>query len=515
MDEFIYFDNKLLTIRALCTELTLLDDGDIAVIERLAEQLPMMAELSRADVFIDCLSKDGGGAIVVAQSRPSAAPSLYARDIVGEAALEVNEPGVFQAFATGVPVTDARGVSQEGVPIRQNVVPVFGERGNVVAVLIQEQDMTEVVEQQISIEALERSNAYMTEMLLAESFTESDIPNLFEEAVVLLDNKDRIRYANEHGRRLIGCGSGKASWLYEGADCSELLLEGRVYTRRTIPLYRGDVRGGTVVLLRDRTEVKEKERQLLLGSVVIREIQHRIDNNLQTIASLMRLQQRRHADPSVREALDESLSRIEGMARIHRLLAESGGEKVAAAEALAGIGKEMLRAMAQPDQRIKLSWDVRPLELVSGQFSTLALIMNELLQNAVKHAALPGGHCAITVMLRPADGGEAHFVWEERLGAPTVTDKSAGNPIAAAFPADRTASADPTASTDAAVFAAPAVSAAPDGPTALTAPAVSGESGQLGLVIIRLLAEEKLRGRLRREAGSGYCTVTIHFPIEG
>lgn len=483
---------KLLTIRALCKELTLLEETDIAVVERLAEQLPVMAELSRADVFIDCLGKDGGSAIVVAQGRPSSAPSLYARDIVGEAALERNEPGVFQAFATGVPVTDARGVSQEGVPIRQNVVPVFGERGGVIAVLIQEQDITEMVEQRQSIEALERTNAYMTEMLMAESFTESDIPNLFEEAVVLLDNAGRIRYANEHGRRLVGSGPVQAAWLHEGGDSGEVPLDGRIYTRRTIPLYRNGVRGGTVVLLRDRTEVKEKERQLQLSSVVIREIQHRIDNNLQTIASLLRLQQRRHADPAVRGALGESLRRIEGMARIHRLLAESGGAKVDAAAALTEIGSEMLTAMAQPDRSLELSWDVQALELSSGQFSSLALIMNELMQNAIKHGVQPGGNGAVKVTLRPAQGGETLFVWEERSDS-QVNGSAAGADPGGGAPAGGSGRI------------AESVTAGPG----------AGESGHLGLVIIRLLAEETLRGRMRRDTGNGGCCVTIHFPAEG
>lgn len=110
---------------------------------------------------------------------------------------------MFEALYGGRPITDARGISQEGVPIRQNVVPVFGLADQVIAVIIQKQNITEIVEQQRSIRSLERSNAYLSEMLLKESLSESEIPHILDEAIIFLDNEGKLRYANDKGRQLL------------------------------------------------------------------------------------------------------------------------------------------------------------------------------------------------------------------------------------------------------------------------------------------------------------------------
>lgn len=475
-------------VRALCEQFTNVSPEDIPVVENLAAQLHTMADLSQADVFIDCLSKDGSVAIVIAHGKSSCSPSLYTKDVVGAVALPGNEPGVFEVFRTRRPVSGSRGLSQEGVPIRQRVIPVPGVTGEVAAVLIQEQDISEQVERERTIESLEQSNAYLVEMLLEESLTRSGIPDLFEEAIVLVDNEGEIRYANERGKQLLGRGGAVVAGAGERED--ELRIGGRVYSRRLVPMERQGRLAGKVVLLRDRTEVTDKERELRSKSVVLREIRHRVENQMQTIISLLRLQQRRLRDPKTAGMFEESLRRIEGVARIHRLLSREEGGRVEADRLLRELIEEAAASLAEPGKELNLDLKFLPVEVQAERFAPLALIVNELVQNAVKHAPERDGNGAVTVTLR-GNGRDAELIWEERTASLALRR------------AQRILSA-PGGSAGAGCQEEPFAGAGESG---------GADQEPLGLTLIVMLAEETLGGTFEHHISPGRLRIGISFPL--
>jgi two-component sensor histidine kinase len=107
-----------------------------------------------------------------------------------------------------------------------------------------------------------------------------------------------------------------------------LLLDGEFtrgenhVTLRVMPLLEGKRSIGALVMARDVSEVRQKERMLSVKDTTIREIHHRVKNNLQTIASLLRLQVRRLHSEEARAALRESVLRIGSIALVHETLAE-------------------------------------------------------------------------------------------------------------------------------------------------------------------------------------------------
>ncbi|WP_058302074.1 sensor histidine kinase [Gorillibacterium timonense] len=462
---------KLPSVRVMCEELTCLTADDIPLVEQLASQLDTMADLAQGDVFIDCLGKDDQVAIVIAHGRSSWSPSLYQKNVVGAVALPVNEPGVFEVFRTGHPVTDARGLSQEDVPIRQRVVPIHGPSGSVIAVLIQEQDISEQVNRERCIASLKQSNAYLMEVLLEESLAMSGIPDLFEEGIVLVDHEGAIRYANERGRALLE--SNRAIVVNLSEQEEELRFGSRVYTRRLVKLERKGKLAANVVLLRDRTDVVDKERELRAKSIGLQEIRHRVENQMQTIISMLRLQQRRQQDPNVSAALEESLHRIEGVASIHRFLSKEGSGRVEAGRLISELLTEVSEAMLAPDHSLALQLEVSEVFMEAKPFASLALIVNELLQNTVKHR---DGNGAITVIFREVEQiGE--LIWEERFLAPAST-----------FVTGDIGDRDQSSS-------------------------VEG-TGSLGFTLIRLLAEETLEGKVWHELSPGMLSLTLTFPLK-
>jgi two-component system, sensor histidine kinase PdtaS len=103
---------------------------------------------------------------------------------------------------------------------------------------------------------------------------------------------------------------------------------GSVVQLRSIPLIVGGTRTGALILVRDVTELRHRERELMTKDATIREIHHRVKNNLQTVAALLRLQARRLHAPEARAALDEAVRRVGSIAVVHETLSHAPEEIV-------------------------------------------------------------------------------------------------------------------------------------------------------------------------------------------
>ena len=143
-------------LREICRRHTNLLEEELTTLDRLEAQLPLMAELTGADVFIDCPS--GQGMVVAAHARPSGQRSVYTGSVVGKPALRKDEPAVFHAYDSATPVSDLRAITQEGRAVLQNAVPVWGPAGRIIAVLIREQDISEDIRKERKYQALAQSH---------------------------------------------------------------------------------------------------------------------------------------------------------------------------------------------------------------------------------------------------------------------------------------------------------------------------------------------------------------------
>ena len=100
-------------LEQLCREYTSLTDKDIEVLKSIREHLPLMANLMKADVFIDCATRESGVAIVVAEAKPSMHKSMYKESVVGEYAFRHNEPAALRTLELGMPTRDLRAITQD------------------------------------------------------------------------------------------------------------------------------------------------------------------------------------------------------------------------------------------------------------------------------------------------------------------------------------------------------------------------------------------------------------------
>ena len=142
------------------------------------------------------------------------------------------------------------------------------------------------------------------------------------------------------------------------------------------------------MLIRDVTEVKRRDRALLSKDATIREIHHRVKNNLQTVAALLRLQARRTNNAEGREALMESVRRVSSIALVHDALSMSVDEEVNLDEVIDRI-LPIMNDVASVDTPIRIRREGDLGVLDADRATALIMVITELVQNAIEHAFDP------------------------------------------------------------------------------------------------------------------------------
>lgn len=296
-------------LRHLCEEKTALSPADIAQLEAVAAQLPLMAELGGADVFIDCATPSGE-MFVAAQARPSDLGSSYEQNVVGHRVLPEKEPAVFHAWEMKSPVRDIKAVTQEDRTVRQNAVPIFGRGGRCIAVLIREKDISTSLLHEKKFRSLARSH----------------------------EEEDRSLRSSHTAH-------------------SETLL---------------------------------------------REVHHRVKNNLQLVASILNLQSRRCQDPHTKKILQENVSRVWSIAAIHDILTKNQGDfsKIESSALLEQL-RQNLQMFLPVDRHIAIFVTGGSASLTADTASAVALVVNELVTNALEHAFTGRSEGSITISFAP------------------------------------------------------------------------------------------------------------------
>jgi two-component sensor histidine kinase len=155
-----------------------------------------------------------------------------------------------------------------------------------------------------------------------------------------------------------------------------------------IPLLSHGVVTGAMILLRDVTDVRRLDRLLLSKDAAIREVHHRVKNNLQTISSLLSLQARRVDEKAARVALHEAERRVRSISLVHEILSRDPSDQVPFAEIVVSL-VQMAEDSVVSTQPIVISTTGDLGEVTADVATPLAVTLAELLQNAVEHAFDP------------------------------------------------------------------------------------------------------------------------------
>ena len=211
---------------------------------------------------------------------------------------------------------------------------------------------------------------------------------------------------------------------------SEVEARGAVVLRRLLPLTRDHEVLGGLMLVREVTELRRHERLLLYKDATIREIHHRVKNNLQTVASLLRLQSRRLSSEEARQALGESVRRISSIALVHETLSQDSRQRVSFDKVASRLAAMLTTGLTDPEHPIQVDLEGAAGELPAEVATPLALVLSELLQNAVEHA-FPGRGGAVDRAARAPAGAAARSRWSTTASGCPTTGRWTGRPTSA------------------------------------------------------------------------------------
>ena len=394
-----------------------LDAADVEWLHLLAGDWQFISDLAFADLVM-WLRTAEGDFVAIAQCRPSTGATVHHDDIVGSRAPAGQRPQLQQALDEGTAQRSREPRWFGSYAVREEAVPVV-RQGRALAVIARQTNLGGArTPSRLELNYVEAADDLLG-MVSRGEFPYADVPTgprrgapRVGDGLIRLNSEGEVLYASPnalscfHRLGVIGTLVGRSlaevtTELIEetGMPVDEslpLVVTGRAPWRtdletrgvalslRAVPLSEDGHRHGAVLLCRDVSELRRRERELITKDATIREIHHRVKNNLQTVAALLRLQSRRMTNPEARAALDEAMRRVSTIAMVHETLSQTLDETVDFDEFI----RRNLRLAADV---AAASGQVRT--VMVGQFgqvpaedaTALALVLTELVTNAVEH----------------------------------------------------------------------------------------------------------------------------------
>jgi two-component sensor histidine kinase len=435
------------TLADLLAEHTKLPGASVDHLQRVVGEWQLMSDLSFADFLLwvplpdeppngnGATDADPGPAVLlgtptgeaylcIAQARPTTGLTAHTEDMVGTVSGVVEHPQLHRALTERRICREEDPVWHLEVPVRREAIPVVYD-DEVIAVLSRDTNLA-VPRVPSSLEiAYLGAAADLCQMVADGSYPAPErAPDVHTsprvgDGLIRLDSTGSVVFASPnalsayhrmgHAADLVGLRLALLTRALiadpfdatEAAQRIRAALEGNPTARfeaetrqgasvlfRALPLRPKGKPAGALVLVRDVTEVKRRDRALLSKDATIREIHHRVKNNLQTVAALLRLQSRRTSSTEARDALTESVRRVTSIAMVHETLSMSVDEQMNLDELVDRV-IPMMGDLAGTEGRVSVRREGDFGVISADRATPLVLVLTELLQNAFEHAYPP------------------------------------------------------------------------------------------------------------------------------
>jgi two-component sensor histidine kinase len=441
---------------------TSLSDKQVQHLQRLVGEWQLLSDLAFADLLlwipVELPDGEAGsvpGFLCVAQCRPTTGPTAYQHDQVGAHSYAQRAQPLRTAFTEGRLFREVEPDWDGDLPIRREAIPIRCEDSGdeVIAVLGKDANLAGV-RTPSQLELVYLQTAADLAAMVADGTFPAPIEGIEEgsgprvgDGVMRLEPDGTIIYASPNAlsafTRLGVTGnvlsepidmltSSIADDPFDASDLAEAVADaidggqpasieveggGATVLFRAIPLRPRGETLGALVLIQDVTELRRRDRQIMSKDATIREIHHRVKNNLQTVAALLRLQSRRVPGAEARLALEESMRRVASIALVHETLSSSIDEQVDFDEIVDRLLRMLSDVMGSAD-RVRLSRSGTFGDVPAEVATALVLVLTELVQNALEHAFPDARGGAVAVAARRARGELVVTVEDDGVGLP-------------------------------------------------------------------------------------------------
>lgn len=407
-----------------------LGPADVEWLHLLVGDWQLISDLAFADLVL-WLPTRSGDYVAIAHARPSTGATVHHDDIVGSSAPEGQRPQLERALRE-LAVQRSREPRWFGTyAVREEAVPVVHD-GRALAVVARQTNLGGArTPSRLELNYVEAADDLIA-MISRGEFPAANAPTgprrgapRVGDGLIRLNSEGEVLYASPnalscfHRFGVIGPLVGRSlaevttDLLEDRSPMDEslpLVVMGRAPWRtdleargvclslRAVPLTEENHRIGAVLLCRDVSELRRRERELITKDATIREIHHRVKNNLQTVAALLRLQARRMTSVEGRAALEEAMRRVTTIAQVHETLSQTLDEAVDF-DSLVDRSLRLAADVASAGTTVQTMRTGTFGKVPAEAATALALVLTELVTNAVEHglAGRPAGTVEIVV----------------------------------------------------------------------------------------------------------------------
>ncbi|GFP20835.1 two-component system, sensor histidine kinase PdtaS [Candidatus Hakubella thermalkaliphila] len=393
-------------IQEICQKHTDLSSKEIDILNTVSKNLQLVADLYYSDILLYCRIRGGSGLVVVDEIRPRTAESVYSCSQVGRTVEMDPEGAIPQAFLQGKRIRsrseslpDGYMADIEATPIKREheVIAVYARMGKVVH------------PQRPGRKPLTYSDIAekLSQMIYQGKLHEIDISSFrtHGDGLIEVDQTGRITFVSPNAvstYRKLGLQDNLLGMKIDELGLDESVImealrgmlprekevseRGAVVQKKAIPLFQDDKVIGALAIVRDITDLRQKDRVIKIKEITLQEIHHRIKNNLQAVSSLLRMQARRARNEEAKEVLSKAINRISIIATVHDLLAKGKGEYVDFSHILKQVLEMMKASLGDENKEVSFELRGRGFSIPADDMISLTLVITELVQNATEHA---------------------------------------------------------------------------------------------------------------------------------
>lgn len=382
------------------------------ILQNMLPALGLASDIARAKLTVFLPDSDKKFFNIYKQIRPLTLLGEAGADMTGQRVRCLEEPLVARAMQQNIPVTGKR-EWKLGIFSSFRVFPLRDGFGKCFGALSFDTDDPDEVMLRTALDFLMSVPVGSVRQYERLSPEDGLMVVDAQKVIIAVNNKARHIFQVLHVADVLGRRTNDLAinWPLVGmvidtgiAESKQFFMHGRLLLMKVLPVPARPKSNCAIVILQDITELHKKDEELLIKSAVIKEIHHRVKNNLQTIVSLLRLQERRTESSEAKSILQDCIGRVNSIAVVHEYLSQQGDGMIDVGKVAKSIYQALVSSMLNSDFVLETDFATDNVLLPSEKATSIALILNELLQNAIEHAFAGRTNGKLTVRFNDSGG---------------------------------------------------------------------------------------------------------------
>lgn len=396
------------------------------ILQNMLPALGLASDIARAKLTVFLPDSDKKFFNIYKQIRPLTLLGEAGADMTGQRVRCLEEPLVARAMQQNIPVTGKR-EWKLGIFSSFHVFPLRDGFGKCFGALSFDTDDPDEVMLRTALDFLMSVPVGSVRQYERLSPEDGLMVVDAQKVIIAVNNKARHIFQVLHVADVLGRRTNDLAinWPLVGmvidtgiAESKQFFMHGRLLLMKVLPVPARPKSNCAIVILQDITELHKKDEELLIKSAVIKEIHHRVKNNLQTIVSLLRLQERRTESSEAKSILQDCIGRVNSIAVVHEYLSQQGDGVIDVGKVAKSIYQALVSSMLNSDFVLETDFATDNVLLPSEKATSIALILNELLQNAIEHAFAGRTNGKLTVRFNDSGSCYELLIADNGVGLP-------------------------------------------------------------------------------------------------